>query len=240
LRITELRTHLLAIPHKVPYEWALGAPAGTNNVLLEVQTDDGLVGYGDISGTRSARAAAAVVRWMAPLIVGEDPFRIEHLLATLYKRGNWSNQRRFANQVIAGIEMALFDIMGKAVGQPACNLLGGKIREEISWFGFLQGNDPTAVAAQAQKYRSENFSVVYLKVGLSPERDWESVSAVRQTVGTSCRIRIDANEAWGRTTAIHMIKRLAEFDLDWGNSHSCFTISKARQQFDARSMCRLP
>ena len=76
---------------------------------------------------------------MRHLVTGENPFRIEHILAQIYRHGPWSNQRRFGNQAIAGIEMALWDICGKALGQPVHNLLGGRVRDDIHWFGFLQG-----------------------------------------------------------------------------------------------------
>src|SRR6266536_1147273 len=112
-QITSVRTTLLAIPHVRPYHWAIGAPLGTNNVLVEVETSDGVVGIGDACGTRSAIATSAAIESVVPLLIGQDPFRIEWLLGRMYRAGNWSNQRRFANQAFAGIEMALWDIAGK-------------------------------------------------------------------------------------------------------------------------------
>ena len=97
-------------------------------------------------------ATAAAIHEVEHLLVGADPFRIEHLLELLLRRGAWSNQRRFAHQAFAGVEMALWDICGKALNQPVYNLLGGKVRDEIPWFGFLQGDDPETLAADAQRY----------------------------------------------------------------------------------------
>ena len=177
MRVTEIRTHVLAIPHLGRYHWAIGAPEGTNNVLVEVHTDEGIVGYGDACGTRSAAAAAAVIHDLSHLVVGESPFRIEHILERIYRRGPWSNQRRFANQAIAGVEMALWDICGKALGQPVHNLLGGRVRDEIPWFGFLQGATSAELAEHAQGFVGRGFDVLYMKVGLGEERDLAAVRA---------------------------------------------------------------
>ena len=213
--ITAIRTHVLAIPHRQAYHWAIGAPKGTNNVLVEVETSDGVTGIGDACGTRSAVATAAAIASVAPLLIGEDPFRIEWLLGRMYRIGNWSNQRRFANQAFAGIEMALWDIAGRTLGQPVANLLGGRVRDRIDWFGFVQGYSPTEVAEDAVRLLERGFSVLYMKVGIDPERDVQAVRAVRRAVGPEARLRLDANEAWDRLTARRMIRRLMEFDLDW-------------------------
>ena len=223
VKIAEIRTHTLSIPHHGHYHWFYGAPAGTNNVLVEVHTDAEIVGYGDALGSRSAVAAAAAVHSVEHLLLGEDPFRIEYLLDRMYHRGNWHNQRRFANQAFAGIEMALWDICGKALEQPVHNLLGGKIHEEIHWFGFLQGGEPDELAADAQRYVERGFDVLYLKVGMGEQRDLAAVRAVRQAVGKEPRLRIDPNEAWDRYTALHMIRKLAPYGLDWVEQPLVFT-----------------
>ena len=223
MRITELRTHTLSIPHHGRYHWHFGAPAGTNNVLVEVHTDAGIVGYGDALGLRSATASAAAVHSVEHLLVGEDPFRIEYLLNRMYMRGAWNNQRRFANQAFAGIEMALWDICGKALDQPVHNLLGGKVHEEIGWFAFLQGSGPEELAADAQRYLGRGFDVLYMKVGMDEQRDLAAVRAVREAAGPEPRLRLDPNEAWDRYTALNMIRKLAPYGLDWVEQPLTFT-----------------
>jgi muconate cycloisomerase len=215
MKITEIRTHLLAIPLRERYHWAIGAPEGFNAVLVEVHTDNGIVGYGDALGTRSAVAAEATIRSVEALLIGEDPFRVECLLGRFYHSGAWSNQRRFANQSFAGIEMALWDICGKALGQPVYNLLGGKVRDTIHWFGFLQGGDPQALAEDARQHVARGFDLLYMKIGQGAERDLAAVRAVREAVGDGPRLRVDPNEAWDRHTAVTMIRQLEPFNLDW-------------------------
>ena len=215
MKISEIRTHILAMPLHGRYHWAIGAPEGINSILVEVHTDDGIVGYGDALGSRSAVAAEATIRSVEHLLLGEDPFRVEYLLGRLYHSGVWSNQRRFANQSFAGIEMALLDVCGKALSQPVYNLLGGKIHETIGWFGFLQGGDAPTLAADARRYVERGFDVMYMKVGLGAEQDIAAVRAVREAIGDGPRLRVDPNEAWDRHTAVNMIRELARFDLDW-------------------------
>ena len=215
MRITEIKTRLLSVPLKGRYHWSIGSPEGFNSVLVELHTDNGVIGYGEALGTRSAIAAEAAVRSVEHLLLGEDPFRIEYLLRRFYHGGAWSNQRRFANQSFAGIEMALLDICGKALGQPVYNLLGGRIHDSIHWFGFLQGGDPQTLAEDALRYVDRGFDVIYMKIGQSREGDLDSVRAVREAIGFGPRLRVDPNEAWDRLTAVNMIRRLEEFDLDW-------------------------
>ena len=215
MRISQIKTHKLSIPLHGRYHWALGAPAGANSVLVEVHTDDGIVGYGDALGARSAAAAEAAVHSVDHVLIGEDPFRVEYLLGQMYLRGAWTNHRRFANQVFAGIEMALWDVCGKALSQPAYNLLGGRIHDSVHWFAFLQGADPADLAADARRYVDRGFDVMYLKIGMGEERDLAAVRAVREEVGDGPRLRVDPNEAWDRLTAVHMIGKLSAFDIDW-------------------------
>jgi muconate cycloisomerase len=215
MKITQIRTRLLAIPLRGRYHWAIGAPEGFNTVLIEVHTDDGIIGYGEALGSRSAVAAEATIRSVEHLLLGEDPFRVEYLLATMYRSGAWTNQRRFANQSFAGIEMALWDICGKALGQPVYNFFGGKVHQSVHWFGFLQGGDPATLAADAGRYVERGFDLLYLKIGQSAEHDLAAVRAIREAVGDGPRLRVDANEAWDRHTAVNMIGELAPYNIDW-------------------------
>jgi L-alanine-DL-glutamate epimerase-like enolase superfamily enzyme len=215
MKIRDIRTRCLAIPHKRAYHWSIGAPIGTNSVVVEITTDEGVIGVGEASGTRSAVGTAAVIASVKHLLLDADPFRIEWLMGRLNREGNWSNQRRFANQAFAGIEMALFDICGKALGQPIYNLLGGRVRDEIHWFGFLQGFEPSELADDAVEFANRGFDVLYMKIGLEDTRDLAAVRAVRQAIGSEVRLRVDVNEAWDRLQARRMIRALTEFDIDW-------------------------
>ena len=215
MKVVDVRTHLMSIPHLKDYRWAIGSPRGTNNVLVEVETEDGIIGYGDACGTRSAEAVDATIRSVRRYVIGQDAFRSQLIMATLYRKGNWSNQRRFANQAFAGIEMALWDACGKALGQPVHRLLGGKYHESIHWFGFVQGGTPHALADHAKRLTDQGFDILYMKIGIRDDIDLLSVASVREAIGDGVRLRLDVNEAWTRTQAIRMSRQLEPFNIDW-------------------------
>ena len=94
-----------------------------------------------------------------------------------------ANQRRYSNQILAGIELALWDAVGKALGQPVHRLLGGAVRDEIAYFGFVQGDGPEEVGAHARELAGQGFEVIYLKVGRGDELDVANTAAVRAAIG---------------------------------------------------------
>ncbi len=215
MKVTEVRTRVLAIPNNEPYYYSQGVGTGINCVLVEVETDEGITGIGEACGDRSAEAIVEVVRTAARAIVGESPFDIERFLYRFYRVGKWDDMRRFANQALAGVEMALWDIVGKACGQPVHRLLGGMFQERISCFAFLQGNDAEKLASDARMWHERGFDVIYVKVGLGFERDRSCVEAVRAAVGDGPKLRVDANQAWQVGEAIHTLNALAPFNIDF-------------------------
>jgi L-alanine-DL-glutamate epimerase-like enolase superfamily enzyme len=184
-------------------------------VLVFIETDDGLTGIGEANGDRSAVAVAAAIASMEPLITGRTPFEIEATVADIYQRGKWHNVRPFANQAVAGIEMALWDLAGKICGQPVVNLLGGPVRQSVDFFFYLQRTELHTMIQEAQQAAEQGYSVLYLKVGLDDEQDINSVRALREALGPTVKIRVDANEAWTPGHAVMMIQRLAPFGIDF-------------------------
>ena len=215
MKVTKVNARVLGIPNKEPYYYSQGTGEGINCVLVEVETDEGITGIGEACGDRSAEAIVGVVREAARAIVGESPFDIERFLHRVYWTGKWDDMRRFANQALAGVEMALWDIVGQACGQPVHRLLGGKLHERSSCFAFLQGNTPEKLAEDTRLWRERGFHVIYVKVGLGRERDLACVAAVREAAGPEAKLRVDANQAWQVGEAIGMLNALAPYDIDF-------------------------
>lgn len=214
MKIAKIRTTPLSLPYREAYHWSGGVPLGATVVLVEVETDNGLTGIGESTGDRSAEAVVALIQGFSRLFIGESPFDIERLFARAYRLGKLQNTPRFANHAFAGLEMALWDLIGKAVGQPVHRLLGGAARSEIDYFGFLQGDTAEELAQDAEAAVAAGYSVIYMKVGRGEEQDLENVKAVRAAIGER-RLRVDANEAWDPLTAIRMIRKLSRFDLEF-------------------------
>ena len=121
---------------------------------------------------------------------------------------------RFGNQVLAGLEMALWDLAGKITGRPVHDLLGGARHSGVRYFYFLQGESADELAADAARAVEQDAPLVYLKVGRGEATDLEIVAAVREAIGGR-RLRLDANEAWDPLTAIRMIRKLERFEPEY-------------------------
>lgn len=214
MKITAIRTRPLALAFREPYHWAGRVDYGAVNLLVEVETDAGITGYGETTAARPADIASAALRGITPLFIGESPFDIERLLGRARFLGGFSHNPRFANLTLAGVEMALWDIIGKAAGQPVHRLLGGACQSEVDYFAFPQGDGADELADDARAAVDAGYSVIYIKVGRGERKDMENTAAVRAAIGDR-KLRLDANEAWDVRTAIAMINRLARFDPEF-------------------------
>jgi muconate cycloisomerase len=214
MKIVRIRTTPLALQFKEPYHWAGRVDYGANVVLVEVETDAGITGIGESTAAMPAGATLAGLQAAAPLFAGEPVFDVERLFARARCLGGFSYTPWAANLVLAGLEMALWDVMGKAAGRPVHQLLGGAARPDVDYFGFPQGDGPEELAEDARALAQAGHSVIYIKVGRGEETDMRNTAAVREVIGDR-RLRLDANGAWDVQTAIYMIGRLARFEPDW-------------------------
>lgn len=214
MRITAVRSTPLFLPFRQPYHWAYGVNEGAEPVLVEIETDAGVTGLGESLGAPGGAAVAAALAQVTPDLIGHDPFDIARLVERLHRKHfagvGPANQRRHSNQILAGVELALWDAVGKALGQPVHRLMGGAVRDEIAYFAFIQGDGPEEVGAHARELVGQGFAVFYLKVGRGEQLDLANVRAVRAAIGER-RLRLDANEAWDTLTARRMIARLQPF-----------------------------
>src|SRR6266542_2317950 len=193
-------------------------------VLVEVTTDDGLVGWGESGSGMLPRAGALFIRdVLAPLALGEDPFdlaRIGQRVRATLDRSGWTGD--FGVQAWSGLEVALWDIMGKVVGRPVCQLLGGRIREQVMAYAtglYYQPGAPDPSAArceEAQGYVEAGFHAMKMKVGgLAPEDDLQEVAGIRDAIGEEILLMADANGAYDSRTAALMGLGLEEQGVAW-------------------------
>lgn len=218
MKITKIETTPLRLALKEPYYWSHGVLHAAETVLIAVHTDEGLVGYGEAMAAASPPATLSLLDAAAKIAVGRDPLAINALLAELYRRlfatrGNLGGHR-FAATILAGLDMALWDIAGKAAGRPVHALLGGAVRAAIGYFGFPQGETPEQIALDARRWADSGCAVIYVKVGRGDRLDHAIVAQVRAAIGPH-RLRLDANEAWDVLTARRMMRSLARFDIEF-------------------------
>ena len=124
MRITEIRLTPLFLPFRQPYHWAYGVTDGAEPVLVEIETDAGITGIGESVGATDAAAVLAALRRVTPDLIGHEALDIARLTERLHRKHfggvGPANQRRYSNQVLAGIELALWDALGKLPGPAAC------------------------------------------------------------------------------------------------------------------------
>jgi L-alanine-DL-glutamate epimerase-like enolase superfamily enzyme len=152
---------------------------------------------------------------MRPFVIGRNPWESERIREELWHRGIWSWRQHTACFAYPGIDLALWDICGKATGQPLYNLFGGRVRESANYFFYCSQGTPEHIFEQAKEGVAKGFGVYYLKVGLNIDAEVEMVRALRDTIGPKAKIRLDANGAWKVNEAVRNLERLDEFTIDF-------------------------
>ena len=218
MKITRVETKPLRVPYKEPFHWAQGVIDAAEVILVGVHTDERVTGYGECVAGASATAVEAILRKAAETCIGANPLEINALVRRVYQhlfaaRGNCSAPR-FGALVLAGLDMALWDLAGKTAGRAVHELLGGRVRKQIEYFGFPQGGTPEEVSESAREWAARGSQVIYVKVGRGDQLDVEIARKVRAAIGTR-RLRLDANEAWDTLTAHRMIQALAAYDIEF-------------------------
>ncbi|MEE4274609.1 MAG: mandelate racemase/muconate lactonizing enzyme family protein [Thermoleophilia bacterium] len=214
MRIADIRTTPLMLAFKEPYHWAGRVDHGAGVVLVEVETDDGLVGVGESVAALPADGTVAAIRAVTPLFLGQPAHDVERLITAARHLGSFNHTPWYAALTLAGVEMALWDLLGKAAGWPVHRLLGGAVRDEVDYFGFVQGDTADELSEDARDLAAAGYSVIYMKVGRGEDADLRNTAAVREAIGGR-RLRLDPNCAWSVAEAIHMIGRLREFEPEW-------------------------
>src|SRR5919106_1766047 len=183
MRITGLRATPLAVPFETDEVWAYGRRSGLISVLVHIETDEGVVGIGEAAAYPSTDIVLAVLKAVEPLVVGEDPFRIERIMKRINVVGTWHHVKA-TSPAIAAVEMACWDIVGKACGQPLVNLFGGRVRDDVEYFYYLGQQAPGELVDAAKAGRKRGFRTFYLKVGSDDTRiDLARVEAIRKGAG---------------------------------------------------------
>jgi L-alanine-DL-glutamate epimerase-like enolase superfamily enzyme len=215
VRVAELE----AIPVSVPYRHrevsSVVARDGVSDVLVKVTTDDGIVGWGESCCGADTASVEAALRAMAPFVVGRDPWRRDAIRRELFSHGLWQFRAGTGNFAWAGVDIALWDICGRACGLPIWRLLGGLEQDEASYFYYLSREPRERLPEQVAAGLRAGFEVFYLKVGLGDEDDLAAVAAVRSALGPGPRLRLDANGSWSVPQALRMLHALAEHDIDF-------------------------
>jgi D-galactarolactone cycloisomerase len=212
VKITGVRALPLGIPLRAatpPSPWSAGA---AKQLLVRVATDAGLVGWGECFAYGAPLAVVNVVEEaLAPLLVGEDPTAIEPLTDKMHRALMIWGRRGLAMFAVSGVELALWDLAGKARGVPVWALLGGLAQPSIRAYASLLRYDTTSdVARAASAAAAAGFTAVKLH-----QTEVESVAAVRDALGDRVEIMLDTNCPWTVEQAIRIGRAFERYDLRW-------------------------
>ncbi|MBI2455834.1 MAG: mandelate racemase/muconate lactonizing enzyme family protein [candidate division NC10 bacterium] len=246
MRIRDVRTIPLEYPLPHPVFDANYIMAVKPALLVEVETDDGLIGLGEAAHFGGPLRSTQVVieGELREHLVGEDPREIERLWEQMHQRAYKHARGGLLIAAMSGIDIALWDLRGKMSGMPLWRLLGGYRRRVPAYAtgGFYaEGKGIRELCDEMRTYGRHGFRAVKMKVGrnsdiegsplramahrgvceVSLAEDLERVRAVRETIGPGIRLMIDANGAWDVPTAVKMGRALEPLDLYWFEEPVC-------------------
>jgi D-galactarolactone cycloisomerase len=210
MRISAIHTHQLEAPLSRPFAFSQWWYRSRRALLVEVVTDDGVVGWGECYGPPGPNAA--VLHELAPLLVGEDAAAVEAIWELGYNRLRDYGQKGVVVAALSGLDIALWDALGKRLGQPIHRLFGGPLRSEVQAYAtglYKQECDDLAalLAEEAASYVEQGFRAVKMKVGFGVAEDVQLVHAVRAAIGPDVQLMIDANHAYDAVAAVQVGRR---------------------------------
>jgi glucarate dehydratase len=224
MKITHIKARAINIPWKAPYVWSAGGYTGVTRTIVEIGTDEGIIGYGECP---SWECQEDITNNMGPKLIGMDPINIEacELRCVPEIKVLINTDTILPRMSFGGIEMALWDFRGKLWGLPLYALLGGAVRKKIpmcEYFAYRlkrgeHGGEstPAQVAAYCASMREKHGST-YFEGKLSSgnvQNDIKLIKEIRAAVGEDAMIRIDGNMAWSLSSARELVKGLEPYNI---------------------------
>ncbi len=235
MKVTRLDTYFLSAPLPQPVSTSTHRITSVSEVVVKLTTDAGPVGIGEAhgpflfqQGPDGLRTVSDIIKAITPLVVGQDPFDAERIWQDLFAltytsvRGipTLARQQRPLVTAMSAIDIALWDLKGKAIGRPVWALLGGALRRRVpayvTGFYYRDGERPDDLVREAAMDVAQGYRTLKVKVGgLTPEADAERVGVIRKAVGKDVAIMLDANQGWNLPTAVRAATLCAPHDIFW-------------------------
>jgi L-alanine-DL-glutamate epimerase-like enolase superfamily enzyme len=215
MRITEIRVHRVELPlHEGSYRWSGGNFVDVfDSTIVAIETDAGITGYGEVCPLGPAylpayaEGARAGIAKLAPELIGLDPTQ----LGALNRR--MDQAMRGHPYVKSALDMACWDILGQACGQPLAVLFGGRYGEDFPLYRAISQDTPEAMAEMVSKYRAEGYTKFQLKVGGSPETDIARIEAAAARLRAGDVLIADANTGWLQHQALRVADAVRSLDV---------------------------
>ncbi len=216
MKITEVKATVLSSPFKGHWQSALGLAKKREIVVVQVFTDEGIVGVGEAHHGSSPLSVAAVIEnSFRPILIGEDPSFIEFLWEKMKRSVPYGGTLGIIG--MSGIDIALWDIRGKELGTPVYKLLGAHNNKIKAYAGGLTlgWKNPEDLAREAVKYVDLEFTALKVRGGQGFEKDVKSVKAVRDAIGSNVDIMVDINTAYSYNMAVKLARELEKYEVFW-------------------------
>ncbi len=226
MKIVDVIARPLRVPQKgdlsgyLPYRDALGHLVRNAWVscFVTVRTDEGIIGTGESLAREVPEATAAIIeRLLKPVILGRDPRDVEVLwelmYSTLRTRGH---SRGYFVEALSGVDIALWDLMGKAERKPVYKLLGGAYETKVKAYAssVLYGK-PNEVVSECLKLVEEGHDQIKVKVGMGEAKDVANLKAIRDAIGYDVAVMVDANSAYSPYQAIRVGRKFERYECFW-------------------------
>jgi len=215
--IKDVEAFFIKVPTKVKYKMSKGGSRRSYmGAIIRITTEEGLTGYGEVFGTPGWYSAESpdgllrmINRWFRPILIKERICDIERIIYKL------DEERMGNNFAKSGVDMALYDLMGKSLGVRGCDLIGGRFHNEFEMVGGMGIFEPEEMAEKAVEFVNQGHKTLKIKIGEgSLDKDVERVRVVREAIGDSIKLRVDANAWYSRADAMRVIRRIEKYDLD--------------------------
>jgi L-alanine-DL-glutamate epimerase-like enolase superfamily enzyme len=215
MKITRIFAHRVELPlHETTYKWSGGKSVTVfDSTIVGVETDTGLVGYGEVCPLGPfylpayADGVRAGLRELGPHLLGEDPRQLVKLNRKM------DAALKGHPYVKSGIDIACWDILGQATGLPVCELLGGRYGEDVPLYRAISQELPEQMAAKVAGYRAEGYRRFQLKVGGDPDVDIARIHAVAAKLQPGDRLVADANTGWVQHEAVRVARGVRDVDV---------------------------
>ena len=221
MKVTAVTCHILQSKVDRPFTSARGWRYATrSSCVVEIATDAGITGWGECYGPAAVNRSLIETQY-APRVIGRDPFDVEAIWEDLYNRIKDYGAQGFSITALSGIDIALWDIMGRAVGKPVHKLIGGAWRTSVQAYAtglYFTDMDRLVEEAveEALAYRAQGFRAIKMKIGLGdPKLDLRRVAAVREAIGPEVALAVDANHCFSVPQAIRLGRMLEPLDILW-------------------------
>jgi len=218
MKIERIETYVIEQELDTPFYFSQFKFHARQICIVKVVAEDGSYGWGE--GYGPATVVKAGIDFLAPLALGEDPLQVEAIWNKMRLRALDYARRGVLVAAISAIDIAIWDLRGKLLGQPVSALLGGRRRERVRVYAtgmyFTETDDLTSkLVDEAQLYASQGFRALKMKVGLGVDTDVKHVRAVRRAIGDDMQLMVDANHAYSLSEALSFARQIEELDISF-------------------------